>query len=143
MEERSGAVHLEIAVDSDDAVSETHDLCGWLEQDFDVRDYSVLELRPLHSGAGAMGAVEVIDLVLGQGTALLNLALAWATWRTARATEARITVTRNGSTVTLHGDCDPETVCRVLEALGGAQAEPRPPVAEVGSGAPRSEAEAD
>ncbi|MHC5902460.1 effector-associated constant component EACC1 [Streptomyces sp. S6] len=133
MEQRTDTLRLEIRAASDDADHTTLDLYRWLEQDPDVRDHAVLSRRSLDLDTeldgdfdgecdgdfdlGTMGSVEIINLVLSQGVALANLALSYATWRTARPTATGITITANGRTVTLSGECDAETVRRILESL--------------------------
>lgn len=117
MNQRTGDLRVEIKADAKDADHTTLDLYRWLEQDPDVRDHAVLGRRSSHPGAGTMGSVEIIDLVLGQGIALANFALSYCAWRTARPAAPAITITGNGRTVTLEGSCDAETVRRLLESL--------------------------
>ncbi|MEV7680099.1 hypothetical protein AB0O64_16325 [Streptomyces sp. NPDC088341] len=56
---------------------------------------------------------------------LAQLALAVATWRLARPRPPRVRIERGGTAVTVEGG-DPESVERVLRALDGPGADPRP-----------------
>lgn len=84
------------AVDDDGVVV---DLYRWLRQDPDVRHGATVELAPQHAPDGAMGTIEIINMVLGQGFTALNLALAYASWRTARPAAPPITINVSGGSI--------------------------------------------
>ncbi|MER5531386.1 hypothetical protein ABT075_43565 [Streptomyces sp. NPDC002677] len=98
------------------------DLYRWLREDPDVRRSATPTLVPAPDAAGqrpgtAMGAVEIIELVLGQGFSALNLALAYAAWRGQRPTAPPIVIQLgDGRSVTVH-DGSAETVRRIVAAL--------------------------
>jgi hypothetical protein len=96
------------------------DLYRWLRQDDDLRQQTKIELTAAAGPAGAMGTVDVIELVLGQGFSALNLALAYAAWRHARRTPAPVTLIVLGEPHTLE-DGSEETVQRIAVALREAQ----------------------
>ncbi|MGW3952408.1 effector-associated constant component EACC1 [Streptomyces sp. NPDC004752] len=123
MDHRAEAVHAEIGAAAEDGELALLDLYRWLRQDPEARRHAEPALVPARQGAGTMGAVEVIDLVLGQGFAALNLALAYAAWRTARPAAPALTITSGDRSVTVQGDCDDDTVRRIVAALEGVDAE--------------------
>ncbi|WP_196218007.1 effector-associated constant component EACC1 [Streptomyces blattellae] len=95
----------------------TLDLYAWLRQTADVREHSDISLRPAQpDDTEAMGAAEIIDLALGHGFAALNLALAYASWRTARPSAPAVTLTTSRGSVTVHG-CSDEEIRRIMAAL--------------------------
>ncbi|MFF4606450.1 hypothetical protein ACFY12_27430 [Streptomyces sp. NPDC001339] len=97
----------------------TLDFCAWLRQTPEVREYADISLRPAQQDdAETMGAVEIIDLVLGHGFAALNLALAYASWRGARPSAPAVTLTTSRGSVTVHGGSD-EEIGRIVAALHG------------------------
>ncbi|MFJ9847897.1 hypothetical protein [Streptomyces sp. NPDC101150] len=143
MEERMDGLRVEIGVAADDADLAILDLYRWLRQDPDVRDHAELNLGPPRAGDGTMGAVEVIDLVLGQGFAAVNLALACAAWRAARPAAPAITLTANGTSITVRGNCDDATLQRIVAALHSASAEVPPSPDAAGPRRPGSEPEGE
>ncbi|MFD3588556.1 hypothetical protein [Streptomyces sp. NPDC058683] len=107
---------------SDGGQDAVRDLYRWLREDPDVRRSArpalvsapdAAEQRP----GTAMGAVEIIELVLGQGFSALNLALAYAAWRGQRPAAPPIVIQLgDGRSVTVH-DGSAETVRRIVAAL--------------------------
>ncbi|MCG7204041.1 effector-associated constant component EACC1 [Streptomyces arenae] len=93
-------------------VSELHD---WLVGDAELRRSARIH-RVTRESAGTMGALDVIEVVLGQGIAAANLALAYASWRSTRPVPPRVRVTLPGGTLTLTDD-SPEALERILAAL--------------------------
>lgn len=110
-------MHVQIAAADDDAV--VADLYRWLREDPEVRQHSTIELVPWQVPAGAMGAAEVINMVLSQGFTALNLALAYASWRTARPAAPPITINLSSGSITVQ-DASEETVQRIVQALESA-----------------------
>lgn len=99
-----GSVRIRLgASGADGGARATLDFYAWLRQTPDVRDHADVSLRPVEQDdslrpaqqddAETMGAVEIIELVLSQGFAALNLALAYASWRTARPSAPAVTLT--------------------------------------------------
>ncbi|GLF93168.1 effector-associated constant component EACC1 [Streptomyces yaizuensis] len=107
----------------DGAVADLH---RWLRLDDEVRRDT--RIRLTHRPApGTMGTVDIIDLVVGQSVAVLNLALSYAAWRAARRTAPPVTLTTPGATVTLTGASDDE-IRRLVHLLNTRPpAEPTPP----------------
>ncbi|WP_141207847.1 effector-associated constant component EACC1 [Streptomyces griseorubiginosus] len=94
-------------------VDELHD---WLVGDGELRRTAEI-LRVHLDTVGTMGALDVIEVVVGQGIAALNLALAYASWRSTRPAPPGVTVTfPDGATVTVTDD-GPEALERVLAVL--------------------------
>lgn len=114
-------MHIRIETMADDDRGAVSDLHQWLRQDADVRRHAVVELVPPQQTDGTMGAVEIISMVLGQGFTALNLALSYASWRTARPAAPPITITVNGGSITVE-DASQETIRRIVEVLGSTPA---------------------
>ncbi|WP_371578540.1 hypothetical protein [Streptomyces sp. NBC_01314] len=109
-------MRIEIGVPADQSGAVLLDLHRWLRQDDDVRRHAQVRLAPPAHPSGTMDAVEVIDLVLGQTFAALNLALAYATWRAARPAAPAVTVSSAGVSVTVR-DGSEESIRRIVEML--------------------------
>lgn len=90
---------MRVRIGMDDATASA-DLFGWLRADPDL--VRGAEVRPGPAAAGTLGALEVIDVLLGQATAISSLALAVEAWRRSRSRPETITITRaDGATLTL------------------------------------------
>ncbi|GCB46869.1 hypothetical protein [Streptomyces sp. NL15-2K] len=99
------------------------DLYGWLRGDMELRRKVRtlgLQSRGEAGAMGGTGASDVIELVLEHGIAALNLAVAYATWRTARPSAPAVTITFPGGALTVQ-DGNEETVRRIVEALRTAE----------------------
>ena len=95
---------MQVRIGTDQAAG-TAELFEWLRADGDLSRSA--EVRPGPSAPGTQGALEIIDVVLGQATAISSLALAVEAWRRSRARPETITVTRaDGATITLPRDAD-------------------------------------
>ncbi|MER6913460.1 hypothetical protein ABT354_17480 [Streptomyces sp. NPDC000594] len=104
--------------DGDRTVADLH---RWLRRDDTVR--RDMDIRLAHRTLpGAMGTVDLIDLIVGQSVAVLNLALSYAAWRAARRTAPAVTLTVDGVSLTLSGASDDE-VRRMVALLS-----PPPPL---------------
>jgi membrane-associated two-gene conflict system component 1 (EACC1) len=125
-------VRLEIRVVDEDETPELRDFYRWLRDDEAGPDQIRLETRT-GTVTGAMGGLEVIDLVLTQSVAVANLAMVYATWRRSRGRRpsAGFTFTRlsDGLSVTVEDGSD-ESVRRLLAVLA------TPPGPETGNGPP-------
>ncbi|MFI1014558.1 hypothetical protein [Streptomyces sp. NPDC020965] len=108
-------MRIQIGVLEDRGDAAVADLHRWFRRDDDLRGRVEIRLEPLPQ-PGAMGAVEIIELVLGQGFAALNLALSYAAWRAVRPTAPPVTITVDGVTVTVQ-DGSEESVRRIVAAL--------------------------
>lgn len=122
-------MRVEIRAAGEDGGDELRDFFRWLEQDEDGPEQLRLETRSAGGADGAMGPEQVIDLVLNQGVALANFALAYVTWRGTRREQPTDGFTfrraSDGLTVTVNGGSE-EAVRQVLTVL--AQAPVLPPV---------------
>lgn len=92
------------------------DLYRWLRQDPDVRRHTPVTLAPGTPGDGSMGAVDVIELIVGQGLSALNLVLSYAAWRNTRPSAPSLTITVNGGSLTVR-DASEETIRRIVAEL--------------------------
>ncbi|MFI6288342.1 hypothetical protein ACIBCM_26950 [Streptomyces sp. NPDC051018] len=114
-------ISVEVADDPDGRT--TADLYRWLRSDSNLRRTADVALQT-RGVPGAMGALEVINIVLTQGIAALNLAVAYAAWRVARPTTPAVTIEFPGGSITVR-DGGEETVRRLVEALREDQAADR------------------
>jgi hypothetical protein len=113
-------VQVRIAVAESGQEAALIDLYRWLRRDPDVHRHTAVGLAPSAPGSGSMGAVEVIELVVGQGLTALNLALAYAAWRRTRHSAPPVTIQVNGGSVTV-GDASEETVRRIVAELAALE----------------------
>ncbi|MFF0159804.1 hypothetical protein ACFYRY_20045 [Streptomyces sp. NPDC005263] len=109
-------MQVQIKVVEDDGNTTLTDLYRWFRQDDDLRRHAEVRLRPPRQTGGFMGALEVIDLVLSQGFAAANLALAYAAWRAGRPAAPPVTITIDGVSVTVR-DGSEESVRQIVELL--------------------------
>ncbi|MGV9787072.1 effector-associated constant component EACC1 [Streptomyces sp. NPDC003435] len=98
--------------DTQFVVDELHE---WLMGDADLRRSARIS-RISRGTTGTMGVTDVVEVVVGQGIAALNLAIAYATWRSTRPRPPGIVVTLPGGTLTVTDD-SPEALARILEVL--------------------------
>ncbi|MDQ0813010.1 hypothetical protein QFZ63_004724 [Streptomyces sp. B3I7] len=71
---------------------------------------------------GAMGVVDVVDAVVVDTVAVLNLVLSCLAHRAARRCAGPVTFTRGGTSVTVRGESDEETLRIVLAVLAEPEA---------------------
>ncbi|MFF5001545.1 hypothetical protein ACFY3G_01845 [Streptomyces phaeochromogenes] len=109
-------MQVQVKVAEDDGGATLTDLYRWFRQDSDLRRHADVRLRPPRQTGGFMGGLEVIDLVLSQGFAAANLALAYATWRAGRPAAPPVTITVDGVSVTVR-DGSEESVRQIVELL--------------------------
>lgn len=99
------------------AEEEIRSLFAWLNDEADVRQHTRISLSASQPGVGEMGAaLDVIQLVTDSTFQILNLALAYANWRTSRPTRTRVTIERKGVKVQLD-ETDDEAVRKIVRAL--------------------------
>lgn len=90
-------VRVQIAMEDPAASAELFD---WLRMDADL--VGGAQVRPGPAAPGKLGALETIDVVLSQATAITSLALSVETWRRSRSHPEVVTITRrDGATLTL------------------------------------------
>lgn len=109
-------MYIRIGISGDDRESALIDLYRWLLRDADVSRHATVGLSADAPGGGTMGAIDVINLVVGQGLTALNLALSYAAWRNARPSTPAVTITVDGRSITVH-DASEETVRRIVAEL--------------------------
>ncbi|MEU5726358.1 hypothetical protein [Micromonospora sp. NPDC047738] len=102
---------MQIRISMDDAAASA-ELFDWLRVDASL--IRGAEVRPGPADPGKLGALEIIDVVLGQATAISSLALAVEAWRRSRSRPGTVTITRaDGATLTLpSGDAGNADVIR-------------------------------
>ncbi|MEU4655300.1 hypothetical protein AB0G32_15405 [Streptomyces sp. NPDC023723] len=102
------------------------DFHRWLCRDPRVRRHAEVSLGSSRPDDTVMGTFDVVNLLVGQGIAALDLALSYAAWRGTRPAAPptpAVTFTANGASVTVEGECDEATVRRIAELLGRAAAQ--------------------
>ncbi|MFI8307842.1 hypothetical protein ACIF80_31360 [Streptomyces sp. NPDC085927] len=87
---------MRIRIQSDGDKRTLTDLQAWLGRDPKARRIPV---TPVSEPGPTMGALDAIDLVLGNAVDIANFAVAYATWRLARASDRR-----QGARTLTHGD---------------------------------------
>ncbi|MFI6078978.1 hypothetical protein ACIA5C_46465 [Actinoplanes sp. NPDC051343] len=117
MDPRQGG-RMRITIAAADDVQATLRLYRWLRDDENLAaDSSVEMLDADDTPQGTMGAAEIIELVLTQGMALANLAIAYATWRqSCDDDETEVTFSVDGGSITVK-DGSPETIDRIIAQL--------------------------
>ncbi|MEU8784869.1 hypothetical protein [Streptomyces sp. NPDC048637] len=109
-------MRVQVSIETDDGGTALTDLYRWLRQDSELRRHAEVRLLPPRQTSSFMGAVEVIELVVSQGIAAANLAVAYATWRQGRAMGGAITITVGEVSVTVK-DGSEESIRRIVELL--------------------------
>lgn len=105
-------------VGDDQHVDAARSLHRWLVSDPELRgaaEVATASARPQQGQMGG-GALDVVDVVLGNALALSSLVVSVAAWRGARPRPMRVRIERGDAAVTVEGD-SPEAVERVLRAL--------------------------
>ena len=120
-------MNLTITVDGDDA-SALGSLHGWLRRDRELAAQADIGTS-YHQVSGAMGALDVVDVVLTHMTGLSTLVLAVTAWRQTRRQPARPTFVINGVEIIATDDAA-ETLAALQRAARAAlNAEPPiPPI---------------
>jgi hypothetical protein len=93
-------------------------LYAWLRDEPDVWRHAQISLLASEPGPADMGtAFDVIQLVVDSGFQAVNLALAYAAWRTARPSQQHVTIEHDGITVSLNGS-ESDAVEAIIHVLG-------------------------
>jgi len=115
-----GLLRVEICVASENDTDALLSLFRWLKRDQELRRSAEISLAPKGSTAD-MGAVDVINMVFTQGISLLNLAVAYASWRESRTRAPSITVHTENAFVTLTDDSREVSEKAMLSLLNDIQ----------------------
>ncbi|MFC4517980.1 hypothetical protein [Streptomyces ehimensis] len=113
---------IQVQVEADDDPGVIRDLYQWLRADPDIRRHVSMELAPSPLASETMGAAEIINMVLSQSFTALNLALAYASWKSARPTAPPVTIHVSGGSFTLN-DTSEQALQRLVQALQSAEGE--------------------
>jgi phage-related tail protein len=96
-------------------------LYRWLVLDPDLRGHAKVSTAPAAPEAGHMGgALDTVNIVLGNTIALGNLLVAVAAWRGSRRNPPEVRLERDGVAVTVR-DASPEDVERILRILDSGE----------------------
>ncbi|MFE7129456.1 hypothetical protein ACFVIM_01190 [Streptomyces sp. NPDC057638] len=107
-------VKLEVRVAS---VGELRSLQGWLRSDPEVRRSATVGVRGSTPCPGEMGAaMDVLQLVTGNGWSAASFVLALVTWRQTRPQRPRLEI-RRGDTVFVLTESSNEEIEQVIQAL--------------------------
>ncbi|MFD7232149.1 hypothetical protein [Streptomyces sp. NPDC059881] len=102
---------------------ELRSLQGWLRSDPDMRRSSAAEMRGGVPRPGEMGtALDVLQLVTGNGWSAASFVLALVAWRQTRPQRPRVEI-RRGDTVIVLTDCSAGEIERATRALDPTMAE--------------------
>lgn len=108
---------IRIRMSGPSAESDLASLCAWLRDEPDIRKHAEMSLLGPEPGPGDMGtAFDVLQLIVDSGFQAANLALAYAAWRATRPRRPRVTIERDGVTVTLDGS-ESSTVEAIIQIL--------------------------
>ncbi|MGW7199656.1 effector-associated constant component EACC1 [Streptomyces chryseus] len=108
---------MQLEVRLEPGAGELRSLQGWLRSDPDVRKFAVAEVRGSTPRPGEMGtALDVLQLVTGNGWSAASFVLALVTWRQTRPQRPQVEI-RHGDTVIVLTNCSPEDIERVTRAL--------------------------
>ena len=108
---------IQISISGAEADRELASLYTWLREEPDVRLHARIMLKAGGPRPGELGAAfDIIQLVVDSGFQALNLALAFAAWRTTRPSHPAVTIESEGTKVTLE-EADPDTVETIVRAL--------------------------
>ncbi|MER5501278.1 hypothetical protein ABT096_29315 [Streptomyces sp. NPDC002561] len=112
--DREAQVQLEVRVES---AGELRSLQGWLRSDPEVRRSATAEVRGTAPQPEEMGAaLDVLQLVTGNGWSAASFVLALVAWRQTRPQRPRLEIHRGDTVYVLTGGSD-EEVERVIRAL--------------------------
>ncbi|MER5988836.1 hypothetical protein [Streptomyces sp. NPDC001787] len=107
-------MRLEVRVES---AGELRSLQGWLRSDPEVRRSAAVEVRGSAPRPGEMGAaLDVLQLVTGNGWSAASFVLALVAWRQTRTQQPQLEIRRGDTVIVLNGGSD-EEIERVIRAL--------------------------
>ncbi|MFD6327719.1 hypothetical protein ACFWOL_34015 [Streptomyces sp. NPDC058442] len=109
-------MRVQVSIETGDSGTVITDLYRWLRQDDQLRRHAEVRLLPPRQTGGFMNAVEIIELVVGQGVAVANFAVAYAVWRQGRAATEPVTITVGEASVTVT-DGSEEAIRRIVDLL--------------------------
>ncbi|MFI1294163.1 hypothetical protein ACH4VM_38185 [Streptomyces sp. NPDC020792] len=116
-------MRLEVHVEPD--AGGLRSLQSWLRSDPDVRRSVTTEMRGSVPQPGEMGtALDVLQLVTGNGWSAASFVLALVAWRQTRPQRPRVEI-RRGDTAIVLTDCSPEEIERATRVLDAAADEDR------------------
>ncbi|MFI1206329.1 hypothetical protein ACH4UV_01865 [Streptomyces sp. NPDC020802] len=118
-------MRLVVRLESGPGPGELRSLQGWLRSDPDVRRSAHVEVQGSVPRPGEMGtALDVLQLVTGNGWSAASFVLALVAWRQTRPQRPRVEI-HHGDTVIILTDCSPEEIERATAALNAAAGEDR------------------
>ncbi|WP_338326658.1 effector-associated constant component EACC1 [Streptomyces lasalocidi] len=125
---RSGEVGVRLELQVGLGAGELRSLQGWLRADPVVRRSTAVGVRGGGPEPGEMGtALDVLELVTGNGWSAASFVLAVAAWRQSRPQRPKVEI-RRGETVIVLAEGSEDDIARAvraLEAIDGGQGENR------------------
>ncbi|MEU5283996.1 hypothetical protein AB0G97_08255 [Streptomyces sp. NPDC020755] len=109
---------LEVRVES---AGDLRSLRGWLRSDPEVRGSATIGVQGTAPRPGEMGtALDVLQLVTGNGWSAASFVLALVAWRRSRPRQPRLEIHRGDTVFVLTGgsDAEIERVVQMLDAAG-------------------------
>ncbi|MFI8529904.1 hypothetical protein ACIGMX_06540 [Streptomyces aquilus] len=108
-------MRLEVQVES--GTGELRSLQGWLRADPETRRSVAVDARAGTPAPGDMGtALDVLELVTGNGWSAASFVLALVAWRQSRPQRPRVEI-RRGATVVVLTDCSEAEIERAVRSL--------------------------
>ncbi|MBQ1028365.1 hypothetical protein [Micromonospora sp. C95] len=109
-------MRLSLTLTDDASGIEASSLASWYKRDPDVRRAAAITVRA-NQPDGAMGGLDVVDVVLTHAVAIPTLLMSFSAWRDSRRRPQELRIsTGKGSVVIV--DASPETIARVVKLLG-------------------------
>jgi hypothetical protein len=108
---------IQIGMNGPAAGDELGSLYTWLREEPEIRRHARMSMITAKPNSGEMAAAfETIQLVVDSSFQALNLALAYAAWRTTRPMDPKLTIEHGSTKVTIE-DADPDIVETIIQAL--------------------------
>jgi len=95
---------------------ELHSLYEWLRHDTGLARDATVTMASSGLNPGEQGALDVIDVLLRDVSAIGGLSVSIAMWRLSRRRNTTVTIRRSGEQVIVDG-ADAETVAKAIRAL--------------------------
>lgn len=96
--------------------TELHSLYEWLRRDAGLARDATVTMASSGRHPGEQGALDVVDVLLRDVSAIGGLSVSIAMWRLSRRRNTTVTIRRAGEEVTVDG-ADAETVAKAIRAL--------------------------
>jgi hypothetical protein len=116
---------MQIVVSSADLIG-LQSLCHWWMKDIDVARVADVSFGSTGDHRETQGALDVIDVILSNASAVASLAIAYASWRRAKRVGSSTLITfKVGDVEVTAADASPATIAHIADVLSAAQEKSR------------------